>query len=236
MQASTDPTTLELGDAVLIETQVDQVPLAIRGKLSNLLPKVVWVNVADPGCPRVVSELEEGHPVRLSAPRDGRALVGDSTFRSCLGIARRLIALSRPTDLQLVDRRATLRVAMRRSVGIRLARNSGAGEGGHFAIGTSLDVGMSGMRFETTVHMAVGDHVFVTVVLDRNLPLYSLALIVRLEDAPADRGTGVSQARETPWRDGRRPVWATVKWEAMCSADRERLQRFLINADRAALG
>jgi len=49
MPVLTDPKTLILGDAVTIETQVDQVPLVIRGKLSNLLPKVVWVNVADPG-------------------------------------------------------------------------------------------------------------------------------------------------------------------------------------------
>ena len=232
MQDRTDPTALRPGDAVTIETQVGQVPLVICGKLSNLLPTAVWVNVAAPGCPLVVTELREGHPVRLSAPREGHALVGDSTFRSCLGTTRRLVAVSRPTDLRLVDRRGTLRVGLRRSVGIRIARNSAAGEGGHFSIGTSLDIGTTGMRFETTVHMAVGDHVFVTIVLERSRPLYALAQIVRLDDATTDRPYEARTAA-AGWSGGRQPVRTAVKWQAMCPADRERLQEFLIGADLA---
>jgi hypothetical protein len=235
MQARSDATNLRLGDALTIETQIDRVPLVIRGKLSNLLPQVVWVNVADPGCPQIITELKEGHPVRLSAPREGHALVGDSTFRSCLGTTRRLVAVSRPTELRLVDRRAMLRVALRRSVGIRLARNSAAGEGGHFAIGTSLDIGMAGMRFETTMHLAVGDHVFVTIVLERNRPLDSLAQIVRLDDATTDLPYE-ARAADAGWSGGRQAVRAAVKWEVMCPTDRERLQDFLISVDSAALG
>jgi c-di-GMP-binding flagellar brake protein YcgR len=235
MQVRTDATNLRLGDVLTIETQIDQVPLVICGKLSNLLPKVVWVNVADPGCPPAITELKEGHPVRISAPRDGHALVGDSTFRSCLGTTKRLVAVSRPAELRLVDRRAMLRVALRRSVGIRTARNSAAGESGHFAIGTSTDIGMAGMRFETTVHIAAGDHVFVTMVLEQNRPLYALAQVIRLDDAVLDRPYE-ARAAEAGWSGGRQPVRATVKWEAMCPADRERLQEFLISVDKAALG
>ena len=235
MQVRTDPTSLRLGDTVLIETTFDQVPLVFRGKLSNLLPKVVWVNVPRPGCPCVVSELAEGHPVRLSAARNGSALVGETTFRNCLGVSRRLLALDRPTDLRLVDRRAQLRVALRLSVGIRLARDSAAGEGGRFAIGTSLDISLSGMRLETTANMAVGDHVFVTLALETSRPLYALAQIIRLDDATTDRP--LRAAREVgPLHDGRRLVRAAVKWEAMSPADRTRLQNFLVNVDRAAAG
>ena len=236
MPVRTNAIDLRLGDPLTIETQVDQVPLVICGKLSNLLPKVVWVSVADPGCPQVVTELKEGHPVRLSASRSGHALVGDSTFRSCLGTARRLVAVGRPAELRLVDRRAKLRVALRRSVGIRLARSSTSGQGEHFAIGTSLDIGMEGMRFETTLHLSVGDHVFVTMVLEQNGPLYALAQIIRLDDAALDRPY-LARAVEAGWSGGRRPVRVSVTWEEMCPADRQRLQDFLAKAaDRAALG
>jgi c-di-GMP-binding flagellar brake protein YcgR len=235
MPVLTDPKTLILGDAVTIETQVDQVPLVIRGKLSNLLPKVVWVNVADPGCPNTMAELKEGHPVRLSAPREGSALVGDSTFRSCVGTTRRLVAVGRPAELRLVDRRAKVRIALRRSVGIRVARSSTAGEAGHFDIGTSVDIGVAGMRFETTVHMSVGDHVFVTIVLEQNRPLYALAQVIRLDDAALDRPY-LARAVEAGWSGGRRPVRASVTWAEMCPADRQRLQQFLASVDRAALG
>jgi hypothetical protein len=128
-----------------------------------------------------------------------------------------------------------LRVALRRSVGIRVARHSAAGEGGDFAIGTSLDIGMAGIRFETTMHMAVGDHVFVTIVLERNRPLYSLAQIVRMDDATTDRPYEASAA-DAGWSGGRQPVRAAVKWEAMCPTDRERLQDFLISVDNAVPG
>jgi c-di-GMP-binding flagellar brake protein YcgR len=235
MPVQTDPTTLRLGDSIVIETSFENVPLALHGKLSNLLPKVVWVNVAEPGCPPLVNELKEGHPVRLVAARQGSALVGESTFRSCLGSMRRLVAVERPIALRLVDRRSQLRVALRRSVGIRLARNSAAGEGGHFAIGTSFDISVTGMRFDTTVHMAVGDHVFVTVVLERNEPLYALAQIVRLDDSLVDRAVA-SKYGPQPWSEGRRLVRATVQWQAMVPADRKRLQDFLISLDEAAAG
>lgn len=235
MAVRTDPTTLQLGDSILIETSFEQVPLVVRGRLSNLLPKIVWVNVADPGCPPLVNELKEGHPIRLSAARDSSALVGETTFRSCLGLSRRLVAVDRPKELRLVDRRAQLRIAMRRSIGIRLARNSAAGEGGYFAMGSSIDVSLDGMRFETNVQMAVGDHVFVTLVLDQKRPLHALAQIVRLDDPITDRPL---QARPKlpAWHDGQPVIRAAVKWEAMCPADRESLQSFLLAAERAASG
>ena len=233
MLTRNDQETLQLGDSVLIETSVDQVPLVLRGQLSSLLPKVVWVNSDGQGFPPLVLELREGHPVRLSVARQSSALVGDATFRSCLGVSHRLVAFSRPTDLRLVDRRASLRVAIRKPVGIRLARDSAAGEGGHFSIGTSVDVSMVGIRFETDVHMAVGDHVFVTIVLEGYRQLYGLAQIVRLEDAVAG-GTVVADGPVDPSDRGRRLVRAVAKWGAMAPTDRERLENFLLNAERAA--
>jgi c-di-GMP-binding flagellar brake protein YcgR len=220
MQRRTDPTALQLGDSVLIETCLDQATLVLRGKLSNLLPKVVWVNVAEPGCPPQVSYLREGHPVLLSAARDSHALVGETTFLSCLGVTRRVVAVERPTDLRLVDRRSPFRVAVRRPVGIRLTRNQAAGESGHFVIGTSCDISLAGMSFEATMHIAVGDHVFITMVLDQNQPLYALAQVVRIDDAVTERPL----------------VRAAVKWDAIGPADRERLQSFLALVHRAVSG
>jgi hypothetical protein len=233
MQARHDQETLQLGDNVLIETSVDQVPLILRGKLSGLQTGVVWVNVAGQGFPPLVLELKEGHPVRLSAARGGSALVGDATFRSCLGMARRLIALSHPTELRLVDRRASLRVAIRKSIGIRLARNSAGGAGGHFAIGTSIDIGMVGIRFEAATHMAVGDHIFVTVVLEQNRQLYALAQIVRLEDAVAGEAVEIESPVDPSHPRGRL-MRATAKWDAIAPGDRQRLESFLLSVERAA--
>jgi c-di-GMP-binding flagellar brake protein YcgR len=159
--------------------------------------------------------------------------VGETTFRGCLGASRRLLAVGRPAALRLVDRRSQLRVAMRRSVGIRLARNSAAGEGGYFAMGSSIDISLGGMRFETNVQMAVGDHVFVTVVLEQNRPLHALAQVVRLDDPVTHRTVRVRSAPAL-WHDGQTIVRAAVTWEAMCPADRARLQSFLLSMERAA--
>ena len=234
MPPRTDPTTLQLGDSVVIETSVDQVLFGFRGQLSSLLPTVVWVDVAEPGCPPLVRDLKEGHPVRLSAGRKTYALIGETTFRSSLGLSRRLVALERPSEMRLVDRRAQLRVATRRSVGIRLARDSAAGDGGRFSIGTALDISLTGMCLETTAHMAVGDRVFVTMVLQENQPLYAPAQIVRLEDATADRATAVTPRAMS--HEGRKVSRASVRWQTMSPADRERLQNFLVHVEKAAAG
>jgi hypothetical protein len=219
MQVRTD-TNLQLGDRVLIESSLDQVAFAFRGRLSKLLPKVVWVDVAEPGCPPLVRDLKEGHPVRLTAARDCHALVGESTFLSCLGLSRRLVALGRPADMQVVDRRSSLRVALRRPVGVRSAPNSGAGDVGDFVIGMSCEVSLAGMGFEAAFHGAVGDRVFITMVLEQNRPLHALAQIVRFDDVP-----GPSVDAEL--------VRAAVKWDARCPADRQRLESFIV-ALRAA--
>ena len=231
MPVRTDSMILQLDDSVVVEMCIDQLPLAFRGKVSNLLPKVVWVNVVEPGCPPCVKELPEGHPVRLSVGRESQALVGETKFLSCLGPTRRLIAVERPPELKLIDRRAHLRVTIHRQVGIRLARSSAAGEGGHFAVGMSCDISLGGMSFESTVHMAVGDHVFVTMSLEQNRPLYALAQIVRLSDTV---GTASQPGPDAAPSNGRRVTRAGVKWEAMAPADRERLQRFLIQVEKAA--
>lgn len=232
MEATNSKEALRLGDSILIETTVGQVPLSMHGKVSSLLPKVVWVNISGPGFPPLVKELKAGHPITLSAARECNALVGDSTFQSCPGISRRLVAVSRPTDLRLIDRRATLRVAMRKSLGIRVARGSAAGEGGHFSIGTTVDICMTGIRFETAVHMAVGEHVFLTLVLEQNRQLYALAQIVRLDDAIPSQSLDRNSPAD-PWHDGRRLIRAAARWDAIAPADRERLQSFLLSSERA---
>ena len=83
--------------------------------------------------------------------------------------------------------------------------------------------------------MSVGDHVFVTIVLEQNRPLYALAQVIRLDDAALDRPY-LARAVEAGWSGGRRPVRASVTWAEMCPADRQRLQQFLASVDRAALG
>jgi hypothetical protein len=232
LPATNDSQKLQLGDDVQIDTAVEETPLILRGKLSSLMPKVVWVKMAGESIPPLALQLKEGHPVRLSAAREGSALVGDATFRSILGTTSRLVAINRPAELKLVDRRAELRVTMRKSIGIRLARNSAAGQGGHFSIGTTIDIGMVGIRFETSLQMAVGDHIFVTVVLEQNRQLYVLAQIVRLDDAV---GSGAADLDPSPSGAGRRSVRASAKWDAMAPADRTRLENFLLSAARAGL-
>jgi hypothetical protein len=91
------------------------------------------------------------------------------------------------------------------------------------------------MKFETTVHMAVGDHVFINMALDQGAAFHGLAQIVRLEDALTDRLISDDQDVAV-LHDGRRLIRAAVKWEAVCPSDRARLQQFLVHIEDAGAG
>jgi hypothetical protein len=107
--------------------------------------------------------------------------------------------------------------------------------GGHFAIGTSLDISLAGMSFETTLDLAVGSQVFVTLVLEQNRPLHAQAQVIKLNDCPPESSAPGSGRYAAPQRVGR-PVRAAARWDAMCPADRQRLEDFLVQADRPAYG
>jgi len=211
---------------------VDLVPVALRGKISNLLPEVLWVRVSDPRLPPVLMAVSAGHPVRLSSPRERDALVGETTFHGSLGAARRLIALVHPAEMRLVDRRAQLRVKLRKSIGVRVSRESNAGHGGNFATGTSVDIGLSGMSFETSLHLAVGDHVFITLVLEHNRAMHAMAQVVRLDDTPQTAHDGSDIQRPALFHMNRH-VTAAVRWDAMAPSDRQNLEDLLLRFDRA---
>ena len=219
MRDQADVAELQLHDEVTLETQVGQVPLTARGKLSSILPDIVWVNLSD-RCPPLVKDLPEGHPVRLSVPRATNALIGDTIFLRCMAPGRSLVAIGRPTEMRLIDRRSFLRVAIRCKVGIRLAKGSLAQDAGRFGVGTCRDISLKGMRFETPLHMAVGDHVFLSVAVERRFTIFALAQVVRLEDY-------IEPSTSEPCGGARvRPV-AVVKFEALSDNDRRLLEAFL---------
>jgi hypothetical protein len=156
-------------------------------------------------------------------------LVATAVDEVPLGLPHRLVAFDRPTELTLVDRRTQMRVAMRKSIGVRLARTSAAGGGGHFSIGTTIDVGATGIRFETAAQMAIGDHVFVSLVLEGNRQFYAMAQIVRMDDtrSPLDIDPQLPGSRS---QEGKRHIRAAAMWDAMAPTDRARLESFLLKA------
>jgi hypothetical protein len=223
MAGQSDGATLQVGDDVLIETMVDEAPLALRGTLLDLLTTTVWIGASERSYPPRFALLPQGHPIRLSIPRARGVLVADTTFLRCLAPANKLVALQRPNHPELVDRRDSLRIPLHRPIGLRVTRDSVAGDGGNFGLGMSHDICVKGIRFETTLRMAVGDHVLVSLVLEPGRAVYAMARIVRLDDPLPDPDVEVPP-RLSPFDQGRKRVVAGAFFEAIGRADRERIE------------
>jgi hypothetical protein len=237
MQEGPKPTILEIGDEVLIETRLEEDLFAVRGRLSSLLPQTLWVNTVDFGGHPLLEQVPEGNQIRFSAYKSHNALVGDSTFLRLLGPKHALVAIERPAELQLVDRRASIRVPIRRPVALRVANESVAGDGGVPGLAWSVNVSLSGILVETTLRVDLGDPVVLSIQLGTGTEktVNAMAQVVRLQDPPAHR---LLQDLPTvvPPDDGRRRIYAGLQFATVSSGDRDRLQAFLGKAAAASCG
>ena len=111
-------------------------------------------------------------------------------------------------------------------VGVRVVASSRAGGSGQFEMGRAYDLSLAGMKLLTTLHVSVGDHVFVSIVVWPRQAVCALARVVRIEDAPANGPFLYAPALSTS--GSRHPSrLAFIAFATMSNADRTRLEAYL---------
>ena len=181
-----DPKDLSIHDDVLVETEVDGIPISLPSFVTNVLDKELWLALRLPD-PRLL-RIEEGQRIHLTFDRGGALIVESEFVRRLGGSSRmgteksRVFAVRRPQGVDQVQRRAHVRVDLERDVRIK---SFGALAADMVGAGRTVNIGAGGVQFTTEMPLMFGDQLRVALVLTARDIVVAGGPVVRIDEIPA---------------------------------------------------
>ncbi len=224
-----DPKDLSIHDDVLVETEVDGVPIDLPSFVTNVLDRELWLalRLADPRLLRI----EQGQRIHLTFDRGG-ALVVESEFvrrlggNSRMGTQRsRVFAVRRPQGVDQVQRRAHVRVDLERDVRIK---SFGALAAASVGTGHTLNIGAGGVQLTTEMPLMFGDQLRVALALTARDIIVAGGPVVRIDEIPAPVPPGSAGSSDEP----RMVTRVAVRFDKITEPDQERITRHVLAAHR----
>ena len=218
-------------DQVLVEGEIDGKVVGFRAVIVNVMPDSLWLGMLkrDPRLPRLRPE----QPLHLTFRHKGAAVVAASTFLSHLGASRsRLFSIEWPSDFQMVQRRAYLRLDTECPIDYTIVKPGDSGSAGQTGKGTTqnLSAGGTAFRIRTTPDetVEVGDELEVAVVVGSGA-VHAGGEVTRVEEVE-ELGPG---GRPKPPRPGSGPILlVAVRFTYISEGAQDRIIRHIFALQR----
>ncbi len=225
-----DPKDLSIHDDVLVETEVDGIPIRLPAFVTNVLDKELWLALRLPD-PRLL-RIEEGQRIHLTFDRGGALIVESEFVRRLGGSSRqgteksRVFAVRRPQGVDQVQRRAHVRVDLERDVRIK---SFGALAADMVGAGRTVNIGAGGVQFTTEMPLMFGDQLRVALVLTARDIVVAGGPVVRIDEIPAPAPTGSAASTDKP----RMLTRVAVRFDKISEQDQERITCHILAAHRS---
>jgi len=219
-------------DQGLVEAELDGKRVSFRAVAVNVMPTAIWLGLVRPQ--PELEQLRRDLPLQLTFRRDNTGTIAASSFIGHLGASHvGLFAVSWPDDLQLVQRRAHLRLDAQCPVEYTVASQSATGSPGQIGDGVCCNLCAGGVQFVvragTDETVAVGDELDLRVALGRDAVVLAEAVVVRVDDAAI-----MNLGPDEPVRlgaAGPRSLIA-VRFESISDVDQDRIVRYIFSIQR----
>ncbi len=216
-------------DNVLVEAELDGEVVGFRAVVVNVQRSALWLGLVRPDS--TLGRLVPGQNVHLTFKRDQAAIVADSAFQSHLGSNRaRLFAVARPSHLDMVQRRAHIRLDVERLVQIRVVNHGVSGSAGRMGTGMTRNVSAGGVQFVTDLDVAVGDSLELAIVLGTNDVVAAEADAVRVDDLAAIETD--PKPRRLTGSHGIAQIAVAVRFTAISEVDQDKIVRHIFSVQR----
>jgi c-di-GMP-binding flagellar brake protein YcgR len=230
-----DPKDLSIHDDVLVETEVDGIPIGLPSFVTNVLDKELWLALRLPD-PRLL-RIKEGQRIHLTFDRGGALIVESEFVRRLGGSSRqgteksRVFAVRRPQGVDQVQRRPHVRVDLERDVRIK---SFGALAADMVGAGRTVNIGAGGVQFTTEMPLMFGDQLRVALVLTaRDITARDIVVaggpVVRIDEIPAPVPTGSAASTDKP----RMLTRVAVRFDKISEQDQERITCHILAAHRS---
>ncbi len=231
-----DPKDLAIHDEVVIETEIDGVPVAMPAFITNVLAEELWLATRLPDVR--LADFEAGQPIHLAFDRGG-ALIVESVFLRRLGGASRpgggsrlgmeksrVFAVRRPQGVDTVQRRAHVRADLQRAVRIR---SMGSLDAEKIGSGRTINIGAGGVQFVTDMPLLFGEQLRIALVLTARDIVVAGGTIVRIEDGddPAGGPAALAGSKAAVTHSK-----VAVRFDKISETDQERITCHLLSAHR----
>jgi hypothetical protein len=214
-------------DEVLVETEIDGLFVELAAFVTNVLADELWLAVHVPD-PRL-GAVAVGQRLHLTFDRGGK-LTTESEFLRRLGGTRlgtqksRVFAIRKPQDVESLQRRAHVRVDLERTIRLRSLADGPESKG----IGKTVNIGVGGVKFATSMPLVFGEQLRLALVLTPHDIVVAGGPVVRIEE-PANPATEVNPVALAG--TGRLRMVA-VRFDSITEVDRERIACHILAAHR----
>lgn len=213
---------LEIGDRVLVETDLDGHAVSFRSVLARICPTELWLGLGSPD--RRIESIGPDRQVQLTIARTGAALVSRSAFLRPLGGGRsRVFAVVRPNVMERVQRRSYVRYQIDLPVHVRHLDPETWEPRGKLATTVTKDLSPGGLSFVSNAAINLGDDLDLTLPLS-GLDRLTMSGVVKRLARHIDDGDSVpgSQPHDTE---------VAVKFTRITSLDQDRIVRMILLAE-----
>jgi c-di-GMP-binding flagellar brake protein YcgR len=209
---------LALLDRVLLETDIDGLPVSLRPVVVRICPTELWLGLASPD-----GRLEEMRPdqaVQLTVTHGGAAVMSESRFiRPLDGNNMRVFSVEWPGVPSPIQRRAHVRYQFDWPIHFRRLDPATREARGKPAAGTTINVSAGGLLFESDAHFDLDEELELTLPLSGGAEVRVLGVVVRLQEVDEERSSRDGDSHGTE---------AAVKFTRITAVDQERIVRFIL--------
>jgi hypothetical protein len=224
-----NPNELSIHDAVLVETEVEGLPIGLPSFVMNAVDEELWLALRQPD-PRL-ARISEGQRLHLTFDRGGALIVESEFLRRLGGHSRlgseksRVFAVRRPQAVDQVQRRAHVRVDLARVIRIKSFGSLG---GNGIGVGRTVNVGAGGVQFTTEMPLMFGDQLRVALVLTSHDIVIAAGPVVRIDEIPAP----VAPAAESSTGEPEVLTRVAVRFDKIAESDQEKITCHILAAHR----
>jgi c-di-GMP-binding flagellar brake protein YcgR len=209
---------LALLDRVLLQTDIDGLPVSLRPVVVRVCPTEVWLGLASPD--GRLEAMQADQAVELTVTHDGAAHVSRSKFiRPLDGPKTRVFAVAWPGVPDAVQRRAHVRYQFDWPIHFRHLDPATQEPDGRPESGTTINVSAGGLLFETDAVLRVDEEVELTLPLLGGAEVKTHGVVVRVADADQDEPRDGGELSRTA---------IAVKFTRITAVDQERIVRFVL--------
>lgn len=213
---------IAIRDRIVLEADVPAGPVSISSLVVKADDEELWLGVARPEPALTLFHSEQ--PIRLMVAEGAVSRLGRSVFlRTLAGDPPRIIAVSRPAEFELLQRRLHLRYDLDAPIRLRQLDPITKEPRGRSAAASAVNVSLGGMLVRTpaAVPVSVGDEVDMTLPLGGGDHISTGNRVVRVRVLPTPSVPGQPFVMEVGTRFTR-----------ITSADQDLLLRMALAADR----
>jgi hypothetical protein len=209
---------LALLDRVLLETDVDGLPVSLQPVILRICPTELWLGLASPDA--TVERLRADQEIQLTVSHGGAAQMSQSRFiRPLDGSKTRVFAVAWPGVPDTAQRRAHVRYQFDWPIHFRRLDPATREPHGPAAAGTTINVSAGGLLFESDAAVTVDEELELALPLSGGAEVKVLGVVLRVQ--------GVDDGQSSR-EGGPQGTEAAVKFTRITAVDQERIVRFIL--------